>query len=320
MIEELKVYKNLGTPSYYWELFDQLRKRSSWTIVEVSEFFHNRTIDGRDIFDGCIPLLRMAEIIRIDDDNIKINFQYKHIFYSQKLCQQRLLKGILDVFGESEEFYDIFSSQHISYDYVYKCITVDFSAFDLKYANIRDFLIDFDFFDLHPDFPNRKLLINPYWKQFFDIYFVPEIRKRKISIKELRKKIEQQQINGEEAEQFILKFELKRLSNKEGIQQVSYADSSLGYDILSYNNCESIVEDRFIEVKSYSGLKPYFYWTKNEISVAKKIGHNYFVYLVNRDEMKNAAYTPEMIPNPVKNILKNKNWNKEVDKYYITKE
>jgi len=52
-------------------------------------------------------------------------------------------------------------------------------------------------------------------KKFFDKTFTPEIRKRKIGIEELREKLEQQQINGEKAEQFIMDFEQKRLKNKE---------------------------------------------------------------------------------------------------------
>jgi len=41
-----------------------------------------------------------------------------------------------------------------------------------------------------------------------------------------------------------------------------------GYDIQSFNDNKSIIIDKFIEVKSYEGT-PYFYWSKNEVEVAK---------------------------------------------------
>jgi hypothetical protein len=61
---------------------------------------------------------------------------------------------------------------------------------------------------------------------------------------------------------------------------------------------------------SYSG-SPYFYWSKNEIEVAKQERDNYFLYLINRDEISNKNYRPTMIQNPAKNILNNQNWKKD---------
>jgi hypothetical protein len=68
------------------------------------------------------------------------------------------------------------------------------------------------------------------------------------------------------------------------VWQFSHIDVSAGYDIASLKDQGSSIIDKFIEVKSYSG-SPYFYWSKNEIEVAKQERDNYFLYLINRDEI-----------------------------------
>lgn len=319
MLEELRKYKNLGTPEYFWELFEQLRNGDSWTTGEIEDYFYNKIIDGRSIFDGCLPLLLSTKIITVDEEGaVNIGYPYKYIFYSKQLCRQRLLEGFLLAFKEDSDFYNIFTPEYSSYDFVYKAINIDYSAFGLKYANIRNLFIDFGFLKPHLDFPNRAFMINSRWKKFFEKEFTPEIRKRKIGIEELKSQQEQQQLNGKIAEEFVLGFEQTRLNNKDGIGWIAPYDSGAGFDILSFQKESSSDNDLFIEVKSYSGTMPYFYWTRNEIARARKDAKKYCIYLVNRDELKNPTYKPRIISNPIKNILDDERWEKEVDKYYIT--
>lgn len=163
--------------------------------------------------------------------------------------------------------------------------------------------------------------MNPHWKIFFDQNIAKEIRKRVISPEELEKRLNQQNINGFEAEELVFAFEKRRLDNKVGVDWVARYNASAGYDIESFSKKESNKIDRFIEVKSYSekdGGTLYFYWSKNEVSVAEVYRDKYYIYLVNRDDMDNANYEPIMISNPIENILNNKSWEKIVDKYYIS--
>jgi len=323
MLKELKKYENLGTPTYFWELFEQLRDGNSWTLEDVSGYFFNRIVDGESIFDGCVPLLLLAKIIEVNENGvIEIVYKYRYIFRNKEMCKKKILKGVLDKFLDDEEFYTIFSAENISYDYiVHKTVDLNFSAFGLKYANIRNLLIDFDFLKPHPDFPQTKLIVNSHWKIFFDQNIAKEIRKRVISPEELEKRQNQQNINGLVAEDFVFSFEKKRLDNKSGIDWLAQYNTNAGYDIESFNKKESINIDRFIEVKSYSkkdGGSPYFYWSKNEVATAEKYKENYYIYLVNRDEINNSSYEPDIISNPIKNILNNEKWKKIVDKYYIS--
>lgn len=313
------MYDNLGTPEYFWELFNQLQKWDLWTEEDIWSYFFNKIIDNNNIFDGCLPLLKLSNIIYIDEESkeIKRSFNYRNILHSKQLCRQKLLEWFLISFHKDDDFYNIFSSENSSYDLIYKTIQIDYSAFWLKYSNIRKLLLDFDFLIKHPNFPYKKLIINPSWKKFFDKNFAPEIRKRKIWIEELKKNLEEQQINWEEAEKFVLDFEYSRLGSKEWVEWIAPYDSAAWYDILSYHKKQSINNDRFIEVKSYAWETPYFYWTQNEIKTAQKKADNYFLYLVNREEISNENYTPNMIMNPIVNILDNEDWIKNVDRYYI---
>lgn len=317
MLKELKKYENLGTPKYFWEFFQLLQKGEVWKLSDVKSYFYNRIIDDRQIFDGCIPLLEISEIISIREktEEIIVDYGFKNL-YSERMCRNKLLEGVLQKLKEDDDFHHIFKKSH--YDYLQtKAITIDNSAFRLEYGNARRLLIDFNFLIPHPQI-ERKFIINSKWKKFFDKEITPRVRKI-LSIEELKEQIQKQELGGEEAEKFILKFERTRLSDKENIEWIAPYDSNAGFDILSFRKVEDTQNNLFIEVKSYTGGKPYFYWTRNEMEKAKKMKGNYVIYLVNRDEMNNEDYEPGMFFNPIETILNDENWSKEVDKYYVKK-
>ena len=128
--------------------------------------------------------------------------------------------------------------------------------------------------------------------------------------------MEQKQIYGEEAELFILAFERTRLNNKKGIDWIAEYSVAEGYDIISFNTISSTKNDRCIEVKSYSG-SPYFFWSRNEMDIARIKGDEYYLYLVDRNQINNEDYTPIVIQNPYKNVLNGTEWIKTVDKYKV---
>lgn len=122
---------------------------------------------------------------------------------------------------------------------------------------------------------------------------------------------------GEEAEEYIIDYERKRLK-KEGINRepkhISKIDVSAGYDIASYTE-EGVHPNRFIEVKSCDSSYS-FYLSRNEIETAKIKDNAYYLYLYNRtnDEVI-------MIQNPYLVIFSNESeWMHEPSSYRITKE
>ncbi len=77
----------------------------------------------------------------------------------------------------------------------------------------------------------------------------------------------------------------------------------------------SIINDRFIEVKSIQTVL--LYWSRNEIDIARIKKDNYYLYhLVDRNKLKNKDYKPIIIQNPYENVFKNQiKWSQRIEKY-----
>lgn len=315
MLKELRNFDNLGTPNFFWELIQLLKMDESWKVSDLRFHFYNRVIDDRQIFDGCVPILETCDVISIEEgtEEVILSYAFKNL-YSERMCKSRLLEVFLKKLNDDEEFHHIFKRSH--FDYLrHKAIVVEGSAFGLKYVSFKRLLIDFDFLRPHPEFQN-KFIVSSKWKKFVDLEVTPKVRKL-MSLEALKDKLKTQELSGEKAEKYVLEFEYKRLEAKDGVQWIAPYDVSAGFDILSFHNKSDTETNRLIEVKSYVGNTPYFYWTRNEMKVAKEKKDDYLVYLVNRDKMYDEEYEPRMIANPIENILKNDNWRKSVDKYYL---
>ena len=100
-----------------------------------------------------------------------------------------------------------------------------------------------------------------------------------MSQEELEQILEYQKIIGDLGEKLTLEHEIKRLTDNDKnndlsdrVALISKVNSLAGYDISSYNdkNSDPLKFDRFIEVKSTTSLSPHFFWSRNEIQVAKK--------------------------------------------------
>ncbi len=315
MLKELSAFENLGTPTFYFELITKVQSNNSWTEKNISDNFYNRVIEGRSIFDGCIPLLKLIEIIEVDSKNeiiLKAHFNESHlnvVFMTDKFLERLFLK-----LKDDSIFYEIFSPQFISYDIIYNSVQIDNSAFPFRYSAFKQLLIDFEVLKSHPVKELNKFILNRRYKRLFDKTVLPEIRKKKIGMDELQISMEQKQIFGEEAEKFVLQLEHERLNGKKEIIWVAEYSVSEGYDIASYNEESSTINDRFIEVKSYIN-EVSFYWSRNEIDIARIKRDNYYLYLVDRNKIKNKDYKPVVIQNPYFTVLKNElQWEQTIEK------
>lgn len=146
----------------------------------------------------------------------------------------------------------------------------------------------------------------------YEEIFIEHQKKNKVSmsLEKLKKKLEEQEVQGERAEQFVLVYETMRLAGHplvNTIKQISLIDVTAGYDILSFKDDYSEKFDRFIEVKSYLG-NPHFYWSQNEIEKAKLYEERYCIYLIDATRVDDPEYEPRIIENPALNILENDGW------------
>jgi hypothetical protein len=320
MLEELRKYKNFGTPNYFFELLSALKANSeaTYTRIDIEKLFYNRIIDGRSIFDGCIDLAIKTKVILNDNISLTFNKDFVNSVNSLDQLRDKFIRYLFKALKDDDVFHKIFSLNYLSHDIIFKCLLIDNRAFGLKYSNFKQLLIDFDVIKTHPTFELNRFIINNRYKNLLDKIVLPGIKQNKIGIEEFRKSMEQQQIYGEEAEKFVLNFEFARLKEKKKIDWVAEYIVNEGYDIISYNNEYDEFPNRFIEVKSFDGDTPYFFWSRNEFNVAKRKKNEYWLYLVNRTHMNNSGYSPILIQNPYETILNdNENWDKQVEKYKI---
>lgn len=322
MLNDLRKYENLGTPNYFYELSTHIsQNQNDWTLNNLNELFANKVIDGKMTFDGCLFFaISIKLIISNKEEYFSLNPLFEDYLVSDTYLQNKLLEHIFISLVDTPAFHEIFNSQHISYDVIYNKIQITNSAFKFKYSNFKQLLIDFSFISPHPDTHFKKYIIDGKYKKLFDKYILPSIKKEMFGIDELKKQIEKNNIYGEEAEFFVLEFEKKRLtghSKIEKIEKISDYHVNAGYDIISFETIDSETLNRCIEVKSFSGIESFF-WSRNEIDVAKIKENEYFLYLVDRSKMNNENYIPTIIQNPYENVLNKDKWKKRIEKYYIS--
>ncbi|MCD8284019.1 MAG: DUF3883 domain-containing protein [Opitutae bacterium] len=141
----------------------------------------------------------------------------------------------------------------------------------------------------------------------------------KMTLAQLEKSLLSQKDEGEQGEQFVLKYEYSRLAShphRDMIKQISQIDVSAGYDIISFMSTYSGSLDRFIEVKTYRG-NPHFYWSSNEKNTASIKGNSYYLYLVDIESIEKSGYVPTIIPNPVSFFTNNIDWKSSVETLYV---
>ena len=144
--------------------------------------------------------------------------------------------------------------------------------------------------------------------------------RERLTLEQLRKKLEANAVAGERAEEYVLGFEKRRLGNEKAqrVRIISDIDVAAGYDIVSFHTEASEIYDRFIEVKAVSNDVSFF-WSENEYDIAKLKGNDYYLYLVDLGSINDPSYSPIMIPDPAKNVMTSPEWLIEPQSYRIRK-
>ena len=192
----------------------------------------------------------------------------------------------------------------------------------IKFSDTRNLLLELEFISASPD--NTTYFINP---DYADL-FVKQFSRRKLSPESLKIKQAENDSIGLTAEKAVIDFEVKRLTNislvPSEIEHTSQENVLAGYDIKSFENNlngNSKRIDRYIEVKAVSVEDFKFYWSRNEIEIAKVFGEKYFLYLL--PVVSNNTFDFEklmIINNPFKNIYSNGlEWKKEEESISFSK-
>jgi len=118
---------------------------------------------------------------------------------------------------------------------------------------------------------------------------------------------------GDIAEQTVLDYESERLTalgcevEARCIRPISSLRVNAGYDIESFDNASPGMNfNRFIEVKGAKSSSIHFFWSQNEMTVAKKLGKRYWIYFQGGIDVKRKIINndPIIFQDPLNTILK----------------
>jgi len=283
---------------------DSISKETAHTLCSFVK-------DIRINFDSAIYFFEYLDLIILSTDLISPTAKGRELFlainheFEESLCKLCLnavtVNKIIDI---SALKFDSLSGKYYIQKY----------GFPIHTALFRNILIQFQALAERPD---GALEI----ATCYEFLFI-EARKsiaKVMSLESMKKQLEEQEEQGEKAELYVLEYERNRLAesdNSSQVKRISEIDVSAGYDIVSYDDKNSAVFDRFIEVKSFKG-NVHFYWSKNEIDVAMFLGDKYYIYLINIDEINEPNYIPHIIKNPSVNVLNSEKWLMQSTSFFV---
>lgn len=328
MLKELLKHDNLGNErELEFVLFQALNPGQVISITELTRFCSSNLFSISRSIKGIISLLDFLSIINRKDDMI---------FLNQKIFDPINFKSSTDYFQDTHFFKclfqklngtvskeHLFNEDNLKYSHTLNQFYVKSHLIKFNLFPIRNLLISLKFLEQDQTVPDH-LLVNSNFTEFFRetiIYeFQEKLKARKVSIEQLKKSLEQKDEAGKQGELFVLKYEQNRLIDHphfDKIERISETYTNAGYDIQSFNDLDSFIHDRYIEVKSYKGDIS-FYWSKNEIEKAKQLKSKYYLYLVDRALMNDDNYIPKIFQNPYKKIFETDIWKKETENWKIT--
>lgn len=325
MLEELLKYDKIGTKDELSILLFQILSSTEYKrIDDVKTICIHTSYSFGSSFNGIIQLLQSLKLIHIEGDLIKLDEIISHYqpdtFFENSFLFERLFQFL----KMAESIDSLFNYLNAKLDNESKVYYIKESQIPFKFNNIKKLLINTEFL-VKQDSIKALYFVNPIFNELFSSIIVPINRnltsKRVITVIQLKEILALQEKYGEEAEEFVLSFELKRLykhPQKQEIKRISKDFVNAGFDIESFDSEDSITNDRLIEVKSYN-TNVKFYWTKNEIETAKEFGDLYFLYLIDRSKISVTDYSPHIIKNPYKNIFLNDDWHKNSETYFVYK-
>jgi len=122
------------------------------------------------------------------------------------------------------------------------------------------------------------------------------------SEEKFREYLKEKEEVGKLGEALVKDFERQRLLGlghtveAHCVRKISNIRVNAGYDIESFDGpSPSVAYDRFIEVKGAKSDKLRFFWTDNEIKVAKELGKRYWIYFQGSIDVKNGVARDEPI-------------------------
>lgn len=277
--------------------------------LSVNNLSHVRRLfkENHPYFEETVDFLRRYSLIYIEGQNIyhhrlEIDIRNQII---EKLPKIRQDYNVLD------KFLDSFSFTELGYTFAPNPEEV------VIYADERRFLADLGAIGVS----GNVLIIQ-------DTNLIIDNISTGLSLDKLKKLIDKNQIIGVRAEEIVLELEKVSVQkifpsfSPDPVLQVSLLNTELGYDILSLDdelNEFGMPKRKYIEVKAISISSLSFHWSSNEIQAAKRLGTQYYIYLV-PDPLK--FVDPQeiiVIKDAYSSIFENEEWVREEKDILFTK-
>lgn len=251
--------------------------------------------------------------ITLDNDEITINPGIVPFLFNQEELNKKLVEMTVTLLFNM----GVFDLSHFWYNDVNSFYVFRDKAFPLTFFCIRDTLVSQGFLVSTREHNVTHYFIAQAYEPLVEKHC--KQKKKQMTLEQLKKTIESNEIAGELAESFVLKYEKKRLGNSKSelVKKISDIDVAAGFDIVSFDSAQSERPNRFIEVKAIS--KDGFFWSSNEYEVAKLRGERYHIYLVDLQRIEEPNYVPEIVTNPAMTIMQSDDWYVETQSYHIKK-
>lgn len=327
MLDELLKYERLGNKDeLLFFLFEGISS-DEMRLSHLRDFCINKKFSIARSFDAIIRLCELISLLEIEDNIVHIN---KDVFDPSSYDRNtyfndfHFFKILIDCLSRNDLISSLFNEDNTRYSHKERMYFVIESKIPYKLFNIKNLLFSLGFFvkgeQLDHLYINKTF--NTYFSEYLEYSHDKQTRvHKKMSIQELRDLNAKKELLGKEAELVALNYEISHMQDhpsKDMIRLISDDNVNAGYDIESFLDRESIFINKYIEVKSYSGDVVSFYWSKNEIEVAKKYQGQYFLYLINRDTLSENDHEPLIIQNPYNRVYMSDLWLKNPQSWHIT--
>jgi len=330
MLEDLLKYNKLGNKEELeFLLFKALPLSESQKIDELKKYCSSYLFTIGKSFNGMLKLLEYISFIKVENNKVLLNKKEFNPLInkgSDKYFEKTdFVASILIYLKNENSLNDLFNAEAIKYIEKDDRFYIKENFIPYKYFPFRNLFLSIGMIE-RDKINSNHLLLNKSYNECFQIIVINDLQakernpvKRKITHEQLKEQLVINEKNGREAENFVEKFEKRRLNGHillDKIKIISEEFVNAGYDIESFENRESIIIDRYIEVKSFN-KNVTFYWSKGEVNTAKDYGDKYYLYLVDRDKMNDEDYSPSIFQNPYQKIFENEYWKKEIEKWKI---
>lgn len=267
-------------------------------LRQLQTDFHALHSGGRVQCEATLRLIETIGIIeRKERDIIHLTPSFAAINTAAAMSwfTNQLLKWLITQ-GDVKEFV-----QALQFSEMNGGLSLDTLRVPWRLNHLRHLLREIGIFE-RDDVNVRHWRINPEYASIFLESAKNENRSqgRPMAPNELLRLQERLSVRGEEAEQWVLCQEKRRLADHpflDLVRRISQSDVSAGYDIISFVSGKSISHDRYLEIKSYA-KEQCFFWSEGEIECAKQLGLQYVLVLVDRQKFSESGYKPIEIPDP----------------------